>query len=90
MRRNLAPRPDQKKVSFSNRQAIASHLQKIGSMVNAPSKRFQQIPNAIPSPHLVDSSEDEYLDDYLLNDSSSSDSEEENDFVRSILRKSNK
>ena len=39
MRRNLAPRPDIKKSSFSNKQSVANHLQKIGSMVNAPSRR---------------------------------------------------
>ena len=38
MRRNLAPQPDRKRVSLSNRQTIASHLQKIGTMVNAPSR----------------------------------------------------
>lgn len=90
MRRNLLPPPQRKMVSLSNRQSITAHLQKIGSMVNAPSRRVQQRPVIVQSPHISDDSDDEYLDDYLLDESSSSDSEGESDFVRSILAKSNK
>ena len=90
MKRNLAPRPGKKKIGFSNRQSITQHLQKINSMVNAPSRRTEARRVVVESPPISDGSDDEYLDDYLLNDDSSSSSDEESDFVRSILKNSNK
>ena len=89
MKRNLAPKPGKKKLGFSNQQSISQHLQKISTMVNAPSRRTQATRVVVESPIISDGSDDEYLDDYLMDDSSSS-SDEESDFVRSILQKSNK
>lgn len=79
MRRNLVPITSNKNSSFSNKRTIANHLNKIGTMVNAPSRRV--VMNRIPEPNInivTDSEDEDYLDDYLLNPSDSSESDSDN------------
>lgn len=70
MRRNLVPISSNKNTSFNNKRTIANHLNKIGTMVNAPSRHT--VMNRVPAPTfnaVTDSEDEDYLDDYLLNDS---------------------
>lgn len=72
MRRSVAP-VQHKENERANRRAILSHINKIQSMVNAPSRNtvMRQIIKP-PVQSISDSEDDDYFDDYLMNESSSS------------------
>jgi hypothetical protein len=63
----VAPVQNKEKDS-ANRRAILNHINKIHSMVNAPSRNtvMRQIVTP-PVQSISDSEDDDYFDDYLMN-----------------------
>lgn len=74
MRKNLNNQIGLPRASFSNRQTICNHLQKLGAIVNAPSRRIHCRPDLVQlSSEMIpdDSSDDDAENDFPEREDSS-------------------